>query len=264
MRTALLLFAAAALAIPWTARAYTVITDVHVDAGSITYSTAQGLQGRVHTDTANYRPSDVLLYDGPTGTTQVTRPAGSQWDFLGVPAGGSLYYWPQSNGANRIYAGFEAQSIRSGTFASYQPADPRIPTAARWLRVELVGVRFFDLSGNPGDAAFSLWTVSGIGQSPTVWMASADGISAADAFFLTEGGHAHANWGFSEPGYYQIDFRYSGYLQGSNAFVQSGVVTYHLGVEFLPAAIPEPGPVGLLALGAGFLLAVRFCRQRCR
>lgn len=255
MKPLLLLAAVAAFLVPASARAYSVVTDVHVDLGSITYSAANGLGGRVHTDTVNYKPSEVLIYDGPAGSTQITRPSASQWDFLGVPAGGTLYYWPQSNIADRTYAGFEAQSIPSGTFASYQPADSRVPSAAQWLRIELVDVRFFDLSGEPGEASFSLWTVSGVGQAPTVWMASSDGISAEDSFFVTEGGHSHTNWGFSKAGYYQLDFRYSGYLQGSNTFVQSDVITYHLGVEYMPAAIPEPGALWLLGLAAVVLLS---------
>lgn len=262
MKTPSCLAAIVAAVLPISVQAYTVITDIHVDVGSVTYSTAGGLVGRVHADTGNYQPSAVLLYDGPAGSTQVTRPSGSQWNFLGVPAGGTLYYWPQSNVANRTYAGFEAQSIPSGTFASYQPADSRVPGAARWLRIDLVDVRFFDLSGNPGEAAFSLWTVPGVGQAPTVWMASADGISPGDSFFLTEGGHAHANWGFSRAGYYQIDLRYSGYLQDGNAYVESDVVTYHFGVEHLPVAIPEPGTIALLILAGGAWLLAAAARRR--
>ncbi len=237
------------------AGAYVIVTDAHVDVVSIAHSTAKGLLGRVHTDAGNYLPSEALIYDGPSGSTEVLRPSGSTWDFLGVGAGQPLHYWPQSAVADRVYAGFEAQSITPGTFASHLPSDPRVTTPARWLKVSLVDVRYFDPLGQAGAAGFSLWTVPGIAQPPTVWMASSDGITSADTFYLTESGHAHTNWGFTKPGYYQIDVRVSGILSATGAAIESAVTTYHLGVEHLPVAIPEPGTLALLALAAGGALA---------
>jgi len=242
------------------ARAYVIVTDGHVDVVSITYSEATGLLGRVHADAGNYLPSDALIYDGPSGSTEVIRPSGSTWDFLGVGAGEQLHYWPQSAVADRVYAGFEAQSITPGAFASYMPYDLRLTAPARWLKVSLVDVRYFDPLGQAGAAGFSLWTVPGIALPPTVWMASSDGITSADAFYLTESGHAHANWGFTKPGYYQIDVRVSGILSATGVAIESPVTTFHLGVEHLPVAIPEPGALALLALAGCCALAMRHRR----
>lgn len=238
---------------------FPVVTDEHVDAVSFTYSPSTGLRGRVKTDSETFFPGAVLVYDGPSGTSGITRPGGSQWDFLGVGAGQTVYYWPQTSMNGRIFAGFDAAGIASGTFASYQPADPRITTAARWLRTDLVAVRYFDLAGNPGAAEFSMWSISGLGGSPVVWMSTANGISGSDSYFLTEGGHAHVNWGFSKPGYYQLDFRLSGRLASNSQTVESPVTTWHFGVEHVPAAIPEPAGLGLLllALAAGAFLFLR-------
>ncbi|MGH8047638.1 MAG: TIGR03769 domain-containing protein [Chthoniobacterales bacterium] len=236
------------------ASGYTVVTDQHIDIVSIDYSAAHGLTGAVHADSGDSSPVDTLLYDGPTGTTSASRPSGSQWDFLGVTAGQPIYFWPQTSLPGRIYAGFEAQSIPTGTFASWQPADSRITGAARWLEVRLLDVNYFDLSGNPGDADFSLWT-TGQFSSVTVWMASSDGIGANDAFYVTEGGHAHTNWGFSKAGYYQITFELGGYLASDpDTWIESAPTTWHFGVEFQPSAIPEPsgwalGILGLAVIG---------------
>ena len=120
-------------------------------------------------------------------------------------------------------------------------------------------MRFFDLAGNAGGAEFSLWQTSGGGTPPKVWMSTADGgITSDDVFYVLEGGHAHANWGFSEAGYYQIDFRFSGVLSGTMETVQTPVKTWHFGVEHQPEAIPEPSAFALLALaGAAAMLLGR-------
>lgn len=149
----------------------------------------------------------------------------------------------------------------STTFQSYLPNDARVPSAARWLTIELVDVRFFDLAGNAAEADFSLWSVAGIGADPVVWMSTADGISESDAFNLLEGGHSHTNWGFTQPGYYQVDFRVSGILASTGQRIESAVSTFHLGVEHMPVAIPEPGVLWLLGLGALAFLNFRVRRS---
>ncbi len=241
-----------ALAGAWTPGAgwsYVVVTDEHTDLIGFTYSAEDGLGARASTNTAILDPADTLFFDGPTGTTSAARPAGSQWDFLGVGAGEPIYFWPQTNGSGRIFAGFEAESISSGTFAARLTGDSRASGSFPWLKVELMAVRFFDLAGNQREAEFSLWQTSGVGASPTVWMSTADGgITGDDVFYLLEGGHSHANWGFSQAGYYQIDFRLSGVLAGSMETVETAVTTRHFGVEHQPAAVPEPGVMGLLLM----------------
>lgn len=253
---AVLVLAAPALALP-----YVTVTDEHVDIVGITYSPESGIGSRVLTESESFDPADVLLYDGPVGSTSVTRPSGSQWDFVGVGAGEPLHLWPGSFMANRIYPGFEAQSIALGTFASVATGDPRVTAVAPWLRVNLMDVRFFDLAGNAAEAEFSLWTIDSDGQ-PVVWMSTAEGgITAEDLFFILEGGHSHANWGFSRAGYYQIDFQLSGHLTGTNELVESPVTTWHFGVEHLPVAIPEPSTLWLLAAALATGAWIRFRRR---
>ncbi len=235
---------------------YTVVTDEHVDIVGFTYSAADGMGVRANADSGVYDPADTLFFDGPSGSTAATRPAGGQWDFLGVAAGEPIFIWPVLSEPGRIYAGFEAQSIAPGTFASIPTGDPRAPTAARWLKVSLIDVRFFDLDGTPDSADFALWQFAS--GAPKVWMSTADGgITGDDIYYQLEGGHSHVNWGFSRAGYYQIDFQLSGVLAGSMQTVSSPVTTWHFGVEHQPMAIPEPGVIGLLVI-AGIAVVCRF------
>ncbi len=244
--------------LPATGWSYAVVTDEHTDVLSIRYSEAAGLGALSTTDSTSYAPGEALLFDGPTGSTSVNRPGGSQWDFLGVIVGDPIYVWPQNDVPGRIYAGIEAQSIPTGTFANVLTGDPRATASAPWLTVQLVDVRFFDLNGNAGNAEFSLWQSPQLGAGPKVWMSTSDGgITSDDLFYLTENGHAHVNWGFSDAGYYQIDFEISGVLADTMQAVTSPVMTFHFGVEHQPMAIPEASSLALLALALFGGLAAR-------
>lgn len=229
---------ALALAAPLWSLGYTVVTDQHLDL-EVGYS-AGVLGGPIRTDTSVVPRDEGLLYDGPVGTTSVNRPASSTWDFLGVGAGQPIFFWPQSSIAGRIYAGFgsDGGAIPPGTFASYLETDPRVNLTAAWNKIALLDVRYEPAPGESGPAYFSLWQTGG-GGGVSVWMSSFDGgISATDATWLIAGGHAHHNWGFTKRGYYQIDFRYSGYLAGSGTYIESPTQTFHFGVEYQPPRIP--------------------------
>ncbi|MEQ1861338.1 MAG: choice-of-anchor M domain-containing protein [Chthoniobacteraceae bacterium] len=255
MKRLALLFAAAR------ALGYTVVVP---DAQALTHSDvaitfASGkLEGRVRADafgTTPLPPGDTLLYDGPAGTTTINRPADSFWDFIGVGAGESLYYWPQSQLAQRLYLGFASDGglVPAGTFASYFEGDPRVGGTARWIKIALTDVQFTPAAGEMRPGHFSLWQTGG-SSGTTVWMSSlAGGVDASDATWLIEGGHGHFNWGFAARGYYRLTFQFSGTLAANGLSVSSAPITYHFGVEHQPLAlVPEPAAPVLLALGALF------------
>jgi surface-anchored protein len=58
----------------------------------------------------------------------------------------------------------------------------------------------------PEGAHFSVWqTQTG---STTRWMSTLDqGIDASDRNYYTSGGHTHYNFGFTQPGLYEIDYQ---------------------------------------------------------
>jgi surface-anchored protein len=179
-----------------------------------------------------------------------------------------IHVWPQNENVDQIFLGFSSTgTIPQGTFATYFESDPRVAGTARWLKIQLAGFTFHP---DPADSAtnaphFSLWQ-SSLGGS-TVWMSTVDGITASDATWLIEGGHAHYNWGFSRRGYYKIRFQYSGVLNdGSLTPVESELFTTHFGVEYQPLAIPEPGAAASLwlvgCLGVAILRPRKIVRSR--
>lgn len=258
---------AAILSFPVAGQAYQVITDEHVDL-QVIYASGS-LSGKVNPDGRSYDRDHVLLFDGPEDTTTVQRPSGSEWDFLGVGPGQMLHYFPQGATleGDRIYLGFAADknTVPMGGFASYFEDDLRVQAAGPWIKITLLDVRFQPAPGeSTGPAHFSLWQ-SYFGGDSTVWMSSFDGgISGDDSVWLQPGWHEHYNWGFSRRGYYQIDFKFSAYLNdGRETYVESAPLTYHFGVEFMPAAIPEPGVLALLLPGT-FLFSHRRNRKNTR
>ena len=250
------------LTAPCWCAAYTVVTDEHVDL-QIDYISGS-LSGRIKADnTGSVARGSGLLFDGPNDTTGVARPSSSTWNFLGVSAGQTVYVWPQSGSPGRIFLGWgsDGGSIPGGTFASYYESDARVDDTERWTKITLAAMRYTAAPGESGTPQFSLWQTDTFGDV-TVWMATSDGVSATDATWLIEGGHAHYNWGFTKRGHYELDFKFSGYLSSSNTYIESATQTFHFGVEYQPAALPEPSSAALLALSGLIALGRRGPRAR--
>jgi surface-anchored protein len=143
----------------------------------------------------------------PNGSRTV-RPAAAVWDFTGVASGQPLYIFPPNSWAG-VWPGF---STCSGNFASWSQTDPRLtgggpPVTAPWVGIHLKSVRHRGF----GSGHFATWNTNFAGM-PTVWMSTADGITAQDTFWLGAGGHAHPSTGFSSPGLYAVSYDASGYL----------------------------------------------------
>lgn len=220
-----------------------LLVNEHVDIGIGFEDDLWDLHIHDETNDADYAPNPGLVNppDRPDwGLLVVTpralriRPAGSQWDFLGVGAGVALWVLPQIEDPQQLFLGIGTEEIPAGTFV-----DDEVVLALKAVR-------------GPGD--FALYQTDAFGE-PVVFMASADGITAADRYVSITPSHAHFNWAFTQPGLYEIDFEAFGFLAGGG-FTSSGDVTYLFQVQ----AVPEPATLGLFALGAGAL----YWRQRRR
>ncbi|MCD0461024.1 choice-of-anchor M domain-containing protein [Roseiconus lacunae] len=187
-----------------------------------------------------YPSHEVITY--LDNTALVTRGGGETYDFLGVPDGELIYVSDSSGSVATVpYLGWEGGSLPRDVFSDYLPAaDSRITSSRlrEYVKVQMVGFR----SSSDGD--FSMYS----GSSPTVWMATSDGITisdddTSDAFWLYPGTHLHRNVTFTKPGTYEIDVVVSGYLDSnandsldaSDVYVESGIKTLVFHVDTLGA-----------------------------
>ena len=230
------------------------ITQEHVDLDISYNSAAQNFELRVQ-DSDNgvtHETAVGLIYVGAKAL--VTRPTGSQFDFLGVAAGQPLYVLPSSQNVSLPYLGFASYSTTSTDIDQYSvttESKSRRSGSARWLKLTLVDVDHFQPDGSVGTGRFSAWQSNLTG--PVVYMANhndsianpnangldvTDGISADDALWVTRGGHDHYNLGFTQVGRYEISFRVSAYV-GTNGnsttpntagYRESGILTTYFSV----------------------------------
>jgi surface-anchored protein len=140
------------------------------------------------------RVTNDQVYIVAGNSAKVNIPANANYAFLGA-AGSPTWILPQSQNTALPYLGISAEDIPNGIFT-----DP--------MQLEVVSVE------GPGN--FFCWSVSGVGQPPTVKMIVTNGVVApgfnhADVFI---GSHEHNNWAFSTNGLYRVTFRSNGQFIG--------------------------------------------------
>jgi hypothetical protein len=214
----------------------TIYTQNHADYrpiwnnGEITYA-LDADAGVIGPEVVQMPSNEVLTYAGPNAI--VPRPAGTNYDFVGVASGANMYLLPSSPLAGVPYLGFNGLSVPNGIFARYLPADSRISSTNAYMKIQLVAMR----SSSGGHASvYSIFS-----GNPRVWMATSNGIDSTDAFYQTPGGHSHLNVAFSQPGTYELDVFISGYRETNgnttydsvtDPYIESGIFTMVFGVDF--------------------------------
>lgn len=176
---------------------------------------------------------------GPLGE-RFSQPPLSSFDFTGVPDGQPIWKIDQQDIAE-TWPGFRSEQA-PGTLRAYDPNDSRLSAltdvpSQRWVKVELTEM---DYVGASSDPQFSLWFFAN--GTPTVWMATSDGIydpndpnetGTPDAYFVEENGHRHVTYGFSSLGLYRIYLRASAILDSTGDTVVSDPepVTFAIGTK---------------------------------
>ncbi len=211
-------------------QAQTTLWEGHTDVGIVYEDGGWNLHIGRHDDIPpiEYAPNEAILGVDIVGAHS-TVPANPQFSFLGT-AGSPVWILPEVQNPILLFLGFGTEELPDGLFVGDQ------------VTMSLQAVR--------GPGQFSVYEVGMFG-SPTVFMNSGNGITGADSIVLPAGGHQHANWAFSTPGTYEVDFEAAGTLVEGNVFTASGPITY----TFSVAAVPEPSALSLLALGGAGLLA---------
>ncbi|MBC8104626.1 MAG: TIGR03769 domain-containing protein [Cytophagales bacterium] len=174
------------------------------------------------TDT-EYAPWQAVLKVAPAA--KVARPAGTQFDFLGVPAGETISILPQFQRAGLLYLAVSNEDQVGGTFSSYDvttESGGRVKGTAPWVKWRLLAVK--------GPGAFSAYTLGSFGKV-TTWFSNADGIDQNDAVWVKEREDLHLNWAFTKPGFYRVVAVVSAYLPGQTQPVYSRPVIYRFSVE---------------------------------
>jgi surface-anchored protein len=232
----LALAAAAALALETSTQAQSfVYSGGHGDIGLAFDAGALELHGHLHAGAVvdgvalaaevEYEPSNFTIF---VPDPSFSRPSGAVWDFTGTASGSPLWFLPQTQDAAKPFLGFGSSDLVPSEWSGS-------------LRIQLSGVS--------GPGQFSAWQNGTFGE-PTVRMSTADGISDADHFFLTPGGHAHYNLGFTAPGFYQVTLTATGVHTGDGAVSDTGTFV------FAVQAVPEPSEYVLIAGIAGAAFAV--------
>lgn len=223
------------------AAAQVQLSEGHIDLG-LAYANSEW-EPHIHDHDSNteYAPDEAYMFYGPA--SQAVRPAGAGWDFIGAPAGATIWRNYTNNVAGIPWLGFGFEEIAPGTFGSFLQTDPRRdPIVAEWIDVE-----FLSFAG-PGDVSF----FQGGGSNPTVWFASSDGIDSTDRFISTAAGHEHGSFAFTQTGIYNLTFRASAIEGGQRVF--SDPYTYTFGVM---ETVPEPATMAALGVGALALIRKR-------
>jgi surface-anchored protein len=199
-----------------------ILTNEHADL-QVGYSAGQwSMFVRDRDLNVSYPPETSVQYVN-TAFSQNVRPAGSNFDFIGVPEGQPYYRLPQLQNPNLLYHGYAAEFVPAGTFGQYDPAAEshgRESGPGRWVKFQIT-----DFSG-PGH--FSVWRNAdtgpvryistfddGVANPEPDGIDYTDGVGPDDAYWMLEGAHVHLNFAFTAVGRYEITYRPTAIIGGS-------------------------------------------------
>ena len=215
------------------------LSNGHTDIGLAEMDTL-ALHWHDEETNTEYEPDEAHAYVPPV-LSATTRPAGAEWDFLGVAANNTYYQLPESEDPDLLFLGIGAEDATPGAFDAWNPGDLRgANTSDNWFQLALVGLTY---TGS-GAGVFSAWSDDGLG-SPILWMSSSDGLDGTDCVYVTD--HGHYNFAFSDEGLYELEFEVRAYQSGS--LITSAPATFLF-------VVPEPTSAVLMLSGVA-LLATR-------
>ncbi len=235
-------------------QALTVLSEGHYDVDVHFHDGELEMSVHDHENETEFEPDEVLFYVGDYARTN--RPAGSQFDFIGVASGVQYWQTPEEETPGKLLVGIGAEEIdiNDPRWLAFPANDPRLPSGpAKWFRVSL------EEATGPGQV--SIWNNTDDG--PLVWASTSNGLDSNDLFFGEIGSHVDVGWAFTSAGLYTVKLKASiledtnnnGLLDEDDQFLFSESTSYRFGVE----AVPEPAT--LLTLGGLSALMMRRRRK---
>lgn len=209
------------------------------------------------------------------------RPAGSQFDFIGVASGTPYWRLPKSQNPSLLFLSIGTEELDPAQFAS----------TITWSLVGVTGT-----GGGAAPGVFSAWNVDDFGGLVPL-MSTSLGAGTPNNVVINAGGHYHFNYGFTAPGLYNVEFAATATLAaalgggvvtgsaiysfgvfdvGSDYVYPSGAMpwTYqgqqfsiplggneHIDMGIALAAVPEPSSVALAGLGVAGLAGAELRRR---
>lgn len=155
-----------------------------------------------------YHADEALLFVGnKAAVIREGAAADPAFDFLGVAPGETVYVLSEVENPDLLFLGVGAEEVEPGTLLD------------GLARLQLISVN--------GAGHFSIWSAGAL--QPSLKMSTTDGVGPGDFLTVFEGEHAHYNFSFSEPGFYEVTFQASGVLQDGSELI-SEYVTYYFRV----------------------------------
>ena len=237
------------------ARAEIVYTSGHADLG-VGFETVNGqsnLKLHIHAEgvlglhgggtlqPGEYDSSDMIIgVPGPS----ISRPAGSQWNFLAANEGASIWFLPQGSNSNKPFLGLGTEELVA---------------ANGWIGTTDLTWRFNSISTVSGQSShFSLFQEE-LG-SPVVFASSLAPTANNNEWKQAPFSHNHFNYAFTGEGVYDVSLTITGVNGALGTFTDT--TTYRFATGSAIAAVPEPSSMALLGLTAIGFGAFRLRKRR--
>ena len=174
---------------------------------------------------------------------KANRPAGSQWDFIGVSAGQPFWRLPKSQNPNLLYLSLGTEELNPADFA----------TTITWSLVGVTGT-----GGGAAPGVFSVWDVDDFGGIVPLMSTASSGTSGIpNSLVVNAGGHYHYNYGFTAPGLYNVEFQANSTLSPAlGGGPVSGSAVYSFGVFDVENDYVEPESTPWTYEGQQFTVAL--------
>ena len=210
-------------------------------------TSAFGYELELHLHSAEVTPAEFGAADAllpVVAAAKTTRPAGSQYDFIGTSAGSPMWLLPKNQNPSVLFLSIGTEELDPLDFSS----------SLLWSLVTVTGS-----GGGAAPGFFSVWDSGTAGSFSTVvpLMSTASGTSTPNAFQVSAGTHTHFNYGFTAPGLYDVEFTASGTLSPAlGGGPVTGTATYSFGVFDTGSDYQFPGSTPWIYEGQSFSVAL--------